>query len=134
MVHATGLDDAKALLRAGVDGFGHAFQEVDDELLSLIEARPKVFFLLALGGPRRLVTAPWLQPVHPLVQETVSPQQIARLRERLERQTAPERERAQAGSAPAPASGWVPTGAGSSAISSSAGRSTPRSRTWWPPA
>jgi imidazolonepropionase-like amidohydrolase len=96
MVHATGLDDAKALLRAGVDGFGHAFQEVDDELLSLIEARPKVFFLLALGGPRRLVTAPWLQPVHPLVQETVSPQQIARLRERLERQTAPERERAQA--------------------------------------
>jgi imidazolonepropionase-like amidohydrolase len=94
MVHATGLDDAKALLRAGVDGFGHAFQEVDDELLDLVRARPQVFFLLALGGPRRVVSAAWLNPVHPLVQETVSPAQIARLQQRLANQTPEERERA----------------------------------------
>ena len=96
MVHATSLDDAKALLRAGVDGFGHAFQDVDDELLGLMKARPQVFFLLALGGPRRVVSAPWLNPVHPLVQETVSPAQIARLQQRLARQTPEERERARA--------------------------------------
>jgi imidazolonepropionase-like amidohydrolase len=96
MVHATALDDAKALLRAGVDGFGHAFQEVDDELLELVQARPQVFYLMALGGPRRVVAAPWLQPVHPLVQETVSPAQIARLQERLARQTPDERDRARA--------------------------------------
>ena len=90
------LDDAKALLRAGVDGFGHAFQEVDDELLGLIKDRPKVFFLLALGGPRRIVSAPWLNPVHPLVLETVSPAQIARLQQRLARQTPDEARRARA--------------------------------------
>ncbi len=96
MVHATGLDDAKALLRAGVDGFGHAFQDVDDELLQLVQARPEVFFLLALGGPRRIVAAPWLDPVHPLVQATVSPAQIERLQKRLAAQTEAERERARA--------------------------------------
>ncbi len=96
MVHATSLDDAKALLRAGVDGFGHAFQDVDDELLGLIKDRPKVFFLLALGGPRRNVSAPWLNPVHPLVLETVSPAQIARLQQRLARQTPDEAARARA--------------------------------------
>jgi imidazolonepropionase-like amidohydrolase len=96
MVHATSLDDAKALLRAGVDGFGHAFQEVDDELLGLIKDRPKVFFLLALGGPRRIVSAPWLNPVHPLVLETVSPAQIERLQQRLARQSPDEAARARA--------------------------------------
>jgi imidazolonepropionase-like amidohydrolase len=96
MVHATALDDAKALLRAGVDGFGHAFQQVDDELLELVKARPQVFFTLALGGPRRVVSAPWLNPVHPLVEETVSPGQIARLQQRLARQPLEERERAGA--------------------------------------
>ncbi len=95
MVHATALEDAKALLRAGVDGFGHAFQDVDDELVGLMQARPQVFLLLALGGPRRVVSAPWLDPVHPLVQETVSPAQIARLQKRLAGQTAAERDRAR---------------------------------------
>ena len=96
MVHATALDDAKALLRAGVDGFGHAFQRVDDELIELVKARPQVFILLALGGPRRAVSAPWLIPVHPLVQQTVSAGQIARLQARLASQTPEERERARA--------------------------------------
>jgi imidazolonepropionase-like amidohydrolase len=96
MVHATALGDAKALLRAGVDGFGHAFQDVDDELVALVKARPQVFFMLALGGPRRVVSAAWLDPVHPLVAETVSPEQIARLQQRLARQTPDERERARA--------------------------------------
>ena len=101
MVHATSLDDAKALLRAGVDGFGHAFQEVDDELLGLIKDRPEVFFLLALGGPRRNVSAPWLNPVHPLVLETVSPAQIARLQQRLARRRRTKRH----GPAP-PGNAW----------------------------
>ena len=60
------------------------------------QGRPKVFFLLALGGPRRIVSAPWLNPVHPLVQETVSPAQIARLQQRLARQTPDEAARARA--------------------------------------
>ena len=63
---------------------------------ALVKARPQVFFMLALGGPRRVVSAAWLDPVHPLVAETVSPEQIARLQQRLARQTPDERERARA--------------------------------------
>jgi imidazolonepropionase-like amidohydrolase len=39
--------------------------------------------LLALGGPRRQIHAPWLNPPHPLVMETVLPDQIQRLQDRL---------------------------------------------------
>jgi imidazolonepropionase-like amidohydrolase len=82
-VHATGLEDAKALLRAGIDIFAHMIGDVDDELVALFKAHPNTVVLSALGGPRRIVYAPWLNPPHPLVAETVSPEQIARLRTRL---------------------------------------------------
>ena len=57
--------------------------DVDDELMDLLRARPNVFFLLALGGLRRTMHAPWIDPAHPLVSDTVSPEQIKRLRDRL---------------------------------------------------
>lgn len=95
IVHATGMEDAKDLVRAGVDGFAHMVSEVDDELLQLLKERPNVFFVLALGGPRRTVYAPWLEGPHPLVTETVSPAQILRLRDRLAKTTAEARERAR---------------------------------------
>jgi imidazolonepropionase-like amidohydrolase len=88
-VHATALEDAKALLRADIDVFAHMISDVDDELLTLFKERPNTAVLLALSGPRRIVSAPWLNPVHPLIRETVSPAQIARLQERLSGQ-APE--------------------------------------------
>ena len=87
--HATALEDAKALLRAGVDVFAHMISDVDDELIALFTEHPNTAVLLALSGPRRIVSAPWLDPVHPLIQETVSPAQIARLQDRLSGQ-APE--------------------------------------------
>ncbi len=34
-VHATGLEDAKDLLRAGIDVFAHMISDVDDELVAL---------------------------------------------------------------------------------------------------
>src|SRR5262249_742108 len=48
------LDDAKDLLRAGIDGFLHPVRDrdVDDELLQLLKARPQVFFALTLFAPR----------------------------------------------------------------------------------
>ena len=88
-VHATALEDAKALLRAGIDVFAHMISDVDDELIALFKERPNTAVLLALSAPRRIVSAPWLDPVHPLIQETVSPAQIARLQDRLDDQ-APE--------------------------------------------
>jgi imidazolonepropionase-like amidohydrolase len=85
-VHATGLEDAKALLRAGIDVFAHMISDVDDELVALFKAHPNVAVLSALGGPHRAVYAPWLNPVHPLIAETVLPEQIARLRSRFPQQ------------------------------------------------
>jgi imidazolonepropionase-like amidohydrolase len=94
-VHSTGLADAKALLRAGIDIFAHMMSDVDDELVELFRQHPNTSVLLALGGPRRTVAAPWIDPPHPLVRETVSPEQIERLRGRLASTTPDARARAR---------------------------------------
>ena len=83
VVHATGLADVKALVRADVDGLAHMVNDVDDELMDLLKARPNTFFTLALNGLRRSLYAPWLNPPHALVSETVWPEQIKRLQDRL---------------------------------------------------
>ena len=88
-VHATDLRDAKDLLRAGIDVFAHMISEVDEELVSLFKQHPNTTVLSALGGPHRAVYAPWLNPVHPLILETVLPEQIKRLQGRFP-QTNPE--------------------------------------------
>jgi imidazolonepropionase-like amidohydrolase len=82
-VHATDLQQAKELLRANIDVFAHMISEVDAELLALFKQHPKTAVLSALGGPHRAVYAPWLNPVHPLIAETVLPEQIARLQSRF---------------------------------------------------
>jgi imidazolonepropionase-like amidohydrolase len=94
-VHATELDDAKDLLRSGVDVFAHMIGDVDDELVGLFKQHPKTAVLTALGGPRRTIYAPWLNPPHVLIRETVSPEQIKRLQNRLAKTTAEEMERAR---------------------------------------
>ncbi len=92
-VHATGLQDAKDLLRAGIDIFAHMMSDVDDELVALFRQHPNTVVLTALGGPRRTIYAPWLNPPHPLIAETVSPAQVRRLQDRLGRTPADERAR-----------------------------------------
>jgi len=89
-VHATELEQAKDLLRAGIDVFAHMISDVDDELVALFKQHPNTVVLSALGGPRRAVYVPWLNPVHPLIIETVLPEQIARLQGRF-----PQRDAAQ---------------------------------------
>jgi len=82
-VHATDLQQAKALLRANIDIFAHMIGDVDAELVALFKQHPGTVVLSALGGPHRAVYAPWLSPVHPLIAETVLPDQIARLQRRF---------------------------------------------------
>jgi imidazolonepropionase-like amidohydrolase len=82
-VHATDLQDAKALLRAGIDVFAHMISDVDEELVTLFKQHSNTAVLSALGGPHRAVYAPWLKPVHPLILETVLPEQIKRLQGRF---------------------------------------------------
>ena len=145
VVHATGLEDVKGLLRANVDGLAHMVSDVDDELMELLKTRPNVFFTLALGGPRRVVYAPWINPVHPLIAETVPPEQIRRLQTRLASTKPDDLAEARVAwdklargikrlSDAGVRIGVGTDGAVSRAISSSAGRCTPRSKTWSPPA
>jgi imidazolonepropionase-like amidohydrolase len=95
-VHATDLRDAKDLLRAGIDVFAHMIADVDDELVALFKQHPDVAVLSALGGPHRAVYAPWLDPVHPLILETVLPDQIKRLQTRFPQTDPAQRARSQA--------------------------------------
>ena len=89
-VHATGLEDAKDLLRANIDVFAHMIGDVDDELVALFTQHPTTVVLSALSGPHRAVYAPWLSPVHPLIVETVRPEQIARLQSRFPQTNPPQ--------------------------------------------
>src|SRR6266850_6712441 len=86
-VHATDLKVAKDLLRAGIDVFAHMISDVDDELVALFKQHPNTVVLTALSAPRRVVAAPWLFPAHPLIAETVRPEQIKRLQDRLSSQS-----------------------------------------------
>ena len=65
----TSLDD----LKAHRIGLAHMVGNVDDELVDLLKSHPNVYFTLALGGLRRQLYAPWLNPPHHLISETVSP-------------------------------------------------------------
>jgi len=94
LVHATGLEDAKALLRAGVDVFGHMIGDVDDELIALFRERPHTGVLLAQVG-RRAIYSPYLDPPDPFLLESVTQAQIERLRDRVASASPEERERAR---------------------------------------
>jgi imidazolonepropionase-like amidohydrolase len=86
LAHIVDLADVKDLLHAGVDGFAHMIRDkdVDDELLTLLKARPEVFFEQTLWGERRAFYASrpaWLD--EPLLRETFSSKEIELLGEEL---------------------------------------------------
>jgi virginiamycin B lyase len=84
MAHIAALDDAKDLLRAGVDGFGHCVRDrdVDAELIAMLKERPKVFFLETMWGERNAIYGgppEWL--AEPIVRDTLSAAEIQQLRD-----------------------------------------------------
>ena len=98
MAHIANLDDAKDLLRAGVDGFGHAIRDrdVDDELLAMLKERRNVFFTVTLWGERNAIYdgAPaWLN--EPLLRGSLSSGEINQLADGFSRATPPQREAAR---------------------------------------
>ena len=72
--HIFDLDDAKQLLRAGIDGFAHGVRDrdVDDEFIALIKARPAVWVIPNLPERDLAGDFKWLS-------DTVPAQEIARL-------------------------------------------------------
>lgn len=82
MAHIVTLEDAKVLLRAGVDGFAHPVRDrdVDDELLAMLKQRPNVFFLETLWGERRAMYAEkpsWVDD--PMLRDTLTPEEVRQL-------------------------------------------------------
>ena len=79
IAHVFDLEDAKGLLRAGVDGFSHLVrdQEVDDEFMALVKQRPNLFVTPNVGVYSRAIEPgrpTWLDD--PLLHETIPPSQI----------------------------------------------------------
>ena len=82
MAHIATLDDAKDLMKAGIDGFGHVVRDrdVDNELLALLKQRPNVFFVETLWGERQAIyqgKPAWID--EPILHDLLSPEEIARL-------------------------------------------------------
>ena len=90
IAHVVTIADVKDLLRANIDGFAHMFRdhEADAELMALLKARPKVFFMLTLWAPRlaAMTERPgWLDD--PRLKETASADQIAQFGEAFANRT-----------------------------------------------
>jgi imidazolonepropionase-like amidohydrolase len=82
IAHVYALEDAKGLLRAGIEGFTHLVRdkEVDDEFVQLLKQHPGVFVTPNLGITSRAMEAgrpAWLDD--PLLHETIPPGEIKRL-------------------------------------------------------
>ncbi|MBT5484940.1 MAG: amidohydrolase family protein [Gammaproteobacteria bacterium] len=62
LAHLFTLEDAKGLLRAGVDGFAHGVrdQDIDDEFIAMIQARPEVVLIPNLPGRGEATDLDWL--------------------------------------------------------------------------
>ena len=76
------LEDAKGLLRSGIEGFMHLVRdkEVDEEFLDLVRQHPGVFFTPNLGVTSRGIESgrpAWLDD--PLLHETIPASEIKRL-------------------------------------------------------
>ena len=65
--HVFSLEDAKGLLRAGIDAFAHGIrdQDIDDELVDLWTARPNVVLVPNLPNPGVAVDLGWLSGTVP---------------------------------------------------------------------
>jgi imidazolonepropionase-like amidohydrolase len=82
IAHVFELEDAKGLLRAGIEGFTHLVRdkEIDEEFLQLLKQHPGVFVTPNLGVTSRGMESGrpvWLDD--PLLHETIPPAEIKRL-------------------------------------------------------
>jgi imidazolonepropionase-like amidohydrolase len=82
MAHIATLEDAKDLLRAGIDGFGHVVRDrdIDEELLALLKQRPRVFFVETLWGERQAIyegRPAWID--EPILRDLMSGEEIRQL-------------------------------------------------------
>jgi imidazolonepropionase-like amidohydrolase len=82
VAHIFGLEDAKELLRSGIDGFAHGVRDtdIDDEFMTLIKQHPNVFVIPNLPDRGAAEPDEWLS-------ETVPRDEVARARDALAKRT-----------------------------------------------
>ncbi|HKH70819.1 MAG TPA: amidohydrolase family protein [Vicinamibacterales bacterium] len=82
VAHIYDLEDAKELLRAGIDGFAHGVRDkdIDEEFMRLIEQHPNVFVIPNLPDRGIAEDDGWLR-------ETVPADEVKRAREALAKRT-----------------------------------------------
>ena len=74
--HIFSLEDAKGLLRAGIDGFAHGVRDrdIDDEFIAMVKQRPNVFLIPNLPGRGMGADLAWLS-------DTVAPGELAKMKQ-----------------------------------------------------
>lgn len=74
--HIFSLDDAKGLLKAGIDGFAHGVRDrdIDDEFVAMFKARPNVFLIPNLPDRGLGGDLTWLS-------ETVTPAELKKMQD-----------------------------------------------------
>ena len=82
MAHIATLEDAKDLLRAGIDGFAHVVRDrdIDEELVAMLAQRRQVFFTETMWGERRAIYGrkpAWID--EPMLADTFSAEEIKQL-------------------------------------------------------
>ena len=82
VAHIFDLEDAKELLRSGIDGFAHGVRDkdIDDEFMTLIKQHPNVFVIPNLPDRGEAEPDEWLS-------ETVPRDEVVRAREALTKRT-----------------------------------------------
>ena len=72
IAHIFALDDAKGLLRAGIDAFAHSVRDrdVDEEFMTLMKGRPNVLFVPNLPDRGVAVDMSWLKDTVPAAELT----------------------------------------------------------------
>src|SRR5438093_875137 len=90
--HVMKLEDVKDLLRSGVDGFTHMVRDrdIDDEMITLVKARPNVFFQQTLWGERLSFYTEkpaWVDEA--ILRDTFSPEEIRLLGESFTKSESP---------------------------------------------
>jgi imidazolonepropionase-like amidohydrolase len=82
VAHIFDLDDAKELLRSGIDGFAHGVRDkdIDDEFMTLMKQHPNVFVIPNLPDRGVPEQDDWLS-------ETVPRSEVLRAREALDKRT-----------------------------------------------
>ena len=86
VAHIMYLKDAKELLRAGLDGFGHIVRDrdIDEEYIQLLKQHPNTFFTTLL--PNKDGGAGYTEEEIPWIAEILPPEKVQQMREAFSKQ------------------------------------------------